>query len=30
MVVISTVAVVIINLLTDMSYGYFNPKIREA
>ena len=29
MVVVTTVAVVVINLLVDISYGYFNPKVRS-
>lgn len=27
--VLTTVAVIVVNLATDLAYGYFNPKIRE-
>jgi peptide/nickel transport system permease protein len=29
-VLITAVAVLLINLLVDLSYGYFNPKVRGS
>ena len=30
LVLVSTVVVLAVNLLVDLSYGYFNPKVRQA